>query len=304
VGHPAATASSVLRALIADDEAGARWHLCALLEACQVRTVGECTTGAEVLAALDSTRPDLLCLDVRLPDIDGIEVARRSRLVGDGHVGARPAVVFTTGYPDYAAPAFEVDVADYLVKPLAAARVEQAVRRVRARLQRFDGAPAYAPAAPELPPPRLASIPRIFIPAADHHLALAPDAIRFIEARDGGSLVHGDDGTHRLQATLDRLERLLTPFGFLRTHRAYLVNLHRVRALVPWSRHVHSLLLDGGKETHVPVAKSRLAAFRRSVIWISQTGASPHGPGTAGQGRDRSRRQPGTGPRDRGGTGG
>ncbi len=313
MGHAAAIERSAdLCALIADDEAGARWHLRALLDACHVRTIGECMTGSEVLATLDRARPDLLCLDVRMPDLDGIEVAR-SCLGPRSRTGARPAVVFTTGYPDYAAPAFEVDAADYLVKPLSAARVEEAVRRVRARLQRPEAGVIPVTSAPVVPAyaasplpgfAHLAPIPRIFIPAADHHVALAPDAIQYIEARDGASVLHRDDGAHHLSMSLDRLERLLAPHGFLRTHRAYLVNLRRVRALVPWSRHVHSLLLDGGKETHVPVAKSRLAAFRSSVIWIPQAGARPDGSGTTGEGGDRRRRQPGVGPRDRGRIGG
>lgn len=293
------TTPADLRAVIADDEAGARWHLRALLEGCHVRTVAECATGGDVLPAVARAGPDLVCLDVRMPDLDGLQVARR--LAGD----ARPAVVFTTGYADYAAAAFELDAADYLLKPLTASRVDEAVRRVRARLQRVEaGGPVAgglaAPAAGGLASPAAAlPVSRIFIPTGDHRLALAPEAIWFVEAREGACLVHADDGVHPVRTPLARLERVLAPHGFLRTHRAYLVNLRRVRALVPWSRHVHTLLLDGGKETHVPVAKSRLAAFRRHVIWIAETGGCPHGSRDQGQGSDRRGREPGVGPGDR-----
>ncbi len=242
--------ASVLRAVIADDEAAARWHLATLLGACRVRILAECATGPEAVTTVSRARPDVLCLDVRMPDLDGLDVAQRLR------EGARPEIVFTTGYPDYAAQAFALDAADYLIKPLTAARVQEAVRRVRSRLG--GGEPARA-------------LSRIFVPSGDHHVALAPEAIRFVEARKRRCLLHTDDGTHPLRAPMDRLEQMLVPHGFLRTHRAYLVNLHRVRAVVPWSRHVHSLLLDDGRETHVPLAKARLAAFRRSIIWISGT---------------------------------
>lgn len=283
------TTPADLRAVIADDEAGARWHLRALLEGCRVRTVAECATGGDVLPAVARAGPDLVCLDVRMPDLDGLQVARR--LAGD----ARPAVVFTTGYADYAAAAFELDAADYLLKPLTASRVDEAVRRVRARLQRVEaGGPSTLDASAAALP-----VSRIFIPTGDHRLALAPEAIWFVEAREGACLVHADDGVHPVRTPLARLERVLAPHGFLRTHRAYLVNLRRVRALVPWSRHVHTLLLDGGKETHVPVAKSRLAAFRRHVIWIAETGGCPHGSRDQGQGSDRRGREPGVGPGDR-----
>ncbi|MGH2404362.1 MAG: LytR/AlgR family response regulator transcription factor, partial [bacterium] len=195
---------------------------------------------------------------------------------------------FTTGYPDYAAAAYDLDAVDYLLKPLTAGRVTEAVRRVRSRLERVDT--AQSSTSPPL---------RIFIPAGDHHKALAPEAIRFVEARRGHCVLHADDGSHPVHAPLARLERALAGHGFLRTHRAYLVNLSRVRALVTWSRHAHSLLLDAGKETHVPVAKSRLAAFRHHVVWIPGAGGPRDGPGPEGQGGDRRRRKPGTGPGDR-----
>jgi DNA-binding LytR/AlgR family response regulator len=272
--------AAALRAIIVDDEPGARRHLRALLVDSRVQVVAECDAGTPVLAEVTRVRPDLVCLDVCLPDLDGIEIARRlSRSAG---AAAPPAVVFTTGYPEFAAAAFEVDAADYLVKPLAPARVAEAMQRVRARL-------------PKIFPP----VPRLFVPDGDHHAALAPDAIRFVEARDGATLVHADDGIHLVRVPLARFEPVLRPHGFMRTHRAYLVNLRRVRALVPWSRHVWSLLLDDVKETHVPVAKSRLAALRRAVVWIARTGGPRDGPGVAGQGRDRRRREPGVGPGDR-----
>lgn len=271
-----------LRAAIADDEPAARWHLRGLLEICGVRTVAECATASDVLAVIVGTPPDLVCLDVRMPDADGIEVARA--LV----TRPRPAVVFTTGYPDYAAAAFDLDAVDYLLKPLTLARVAEAVRRVRSRL-RVTGPPVQPTASPA----------RILVPVADHHRALAPETIRFVEAQHRGCVLHADDRSYQVSVTLATLERALAPCGFFRTHRAYLVNLRRVRALVTWSRHAHSLLLDAGKETHVPVAKSRLAAFRRNVIWIAKAGGLGHGSGPQGQGSDRGRREQGIGPGDR-----
>lgn len=275
------SAGGRLRAVIADDEAGARAHLRTLLLGAGVQTVGECESGGAVLEAVAAMGPDLLCLDVRMPGPDGIEVGRLLRS------GVGPEIVFTTGYSDYAAAAFELGAADYLLKPLSAARVGEAVRRVRARL-------AQRPRTESVPP-----VPRIFVPADEHHVAVSPEGIQYVEARDGVSLIHTDAGVRAVRVSLSRLQRLLAPCGFVRTHRAYLVNLYRVRALVPWSRHVHSALLDGGKETHVPVAKSRLAAFRSSVIWMTQAGGGGDGSGASREGGDGGRRQPGAGPGNR-----
>ncbi|MDR7482406.1 MAG: LytTR family DNA-binding domain-containing protein [Armatimonadota bacterium] len=270
----------ILRALVADDEAPARAHLRELLDESGVRVVAECASGRQVLAALEAARPDLVCLDVRMPDLDGVEVAR--------HLGParRPVVVFTTGFADYAAAAYDLDAADYLLKPLSAARVREAVRRVHARLRSAEAGPA----APGV-------VPRLFLAVGDHRLAVPPASIAYVEARGTACVVYGDAGTVTVRAPLARFEQALCAHGFLRTHRAYLVNLCRVRALVPWSRHVHTLLLDGPQETHVPVAKSRLAAFRRSVIWMAAGGA--HGVGAAGARGGRGRGEPGTRPRDR-----
>lgn len=271
------TVAGRLRAVIADDEAGARTHLRGLLLGAGVQTVCECETGGAALEAVATMGPDLLCLDVRMPGRDGIEVGRLMR------DGGGPEVVFTTGYADYAAAAFDMGAADYLLKPLSAARVEEAVRRVRARLARR---PQTAP---------VPAVPRVFVPSDAHHVAVAPEDILYVEARDGSSHIHTDAGARVVRASLVRLERMLAQYGFMRTHRAYLVNLRRVRALVPWSRHVHSVLLDGGKETHVPVAKSRLAAFRSSVIWVAQAGGGRDGLRASREGGRRGRRQPGAG---------
>ncbi|MDQ7858583.1 MAG: LytTR family DNA-binding domain-containing protein [Armatimonadota bacterium] len=271
------SAGGALRAVIADDEAGARAHLRALLAPLGVEAAAECAAGAEVLRAAGALRPDLVCLDVRLPDGDGIEVARR--------LPRALPVVFVTGYAEHAADAFALDAADYVLKPLSAARLREALRRVRRRLA---GRPP--------------AVARVFVPAGEMHRALAPERILYVEAQGGVAVIHADDAVHRVAGPLGRLEAALARCGFLRTHRAYLVNPRRVRALVSWSRHAHTLLLDDGQETHVPVAKTRLAAFRRQVIWIPRAGRPPGGAGAAGQGRDHERREPGAGPGDRRGT--
>lgn len=278
-----------LRAVIADDEAGARLHLRGLLEACGVLTVAECASGEEVVPAVVRERPDLLCLDVRMPGTDGLVAAGEVARIPPPH---RPEVIFVSGYAEHAASAFELEALDYLVKPLSARRVEQAVRRARERMRRGE-ARAATP------------VPLIFLPSSDHSRAVPPEAIRHVEARDGACLVHSDLGTHSFPTTLTRLESLLAPFGFLRVHKAYLVNLRRVRSFVRWSRHAHTLLMDGGKETHVPVAKSRLAAFRGSVIWISHAERSRgrSGSRSEGEGGDSRRSEPGPGARDRAGAG-
>jgi DNA-binding LytR/AlgR family response regulator len=290
-------AAPVLRAVVADDEDGARRHLRELLSSCRVNTVAECESGDAVEDAVRRARADVAYLDVRMPGLDGMEAARA--LVRRRGTGASPAVVFTTGFADYAVRAFEVGAVDYLLKPLSPARVREAVERVRARLS-VDGADRELSRAANVP---AAVSPRIFVPSGDHCIAVAPEHIRFVEARGRASVIHTDFGRHALRVSLGTIDRALIGHGFLRTHRAYVVNVRRVRALVPWSRDAYSLLLDGGEETHVPVAKSRLTVLRESVIWISGAGGY-RGSRASGQSRARSGGQQGIGPRDRPGAGG
>lgn len=92
-------------------------------------------------------------------------------------------------------------------------------------------------------------------------------SVFYVRRDDSGTTIETDQQSLKVRLTVNRLERVLAPFGFFRSHRAYLVNLRRVRRIVTWSRHVHNLMLDDSKETLVPLAKSRQSALRASLLW-------------------------------------
>jgi DNA-binding LytR/AlgR family response regulator len=122
-----------------------------------------------------------------------------------------------------------------------------------------------------LPSPRfpdgLVPLDRICLHDGDDVVLVPARSILVARSDNGVTTVDLDGQSLQVRCSLDRLEAALAPFGFFRSHRAFLVNLHRVRRIVPWSRHVHHLLLDDPKETMVPVAKSRRRDLRATLLW-------------------------------------
>jgi two-component system LytT family response regulator len=202
------TSPAPLRALIVDDEPLARSNLAVLLARDpSVSVVGQCGSAEEVLETLPGLRPDLLFLDIEMPECDGFELLER---LGP----ALPfAIVFVTAHQQFALRAFEVGALEYLLKPFDDARFEQVLQRVKERL-------------------RLPEETRRFIIKNGATLDIVKYAdIDWIEASDYYSTLHAGGRTHMLRRSLAELETLLSAHGFQRVHRSAIVNLRRVRAL-------------------------------------------------------------------------
>jgi two-component system LytT family response regulator len=242
-GPGASAAPRLLRVVVVDDEPLIREGLGELLAAePEVRVVAACADGASALAAVRQHAPDVLFLDVQMPGMDGIAVARALAASA-----APPAVVFATAHERYAVAAFEVSAVDYLLKPFDAQRVRESVRRVRARLGRarldpegvgvlraqlsallaqLDGAGGAAAGAPALAPAE-----RLLVDVAQGTRVVWIKDVEWIEAADNYAVVHSADGAGLLREPLRSLEARLDPARFARVHRSAIVNLTRVRQL-------------------------------------------------------------------------
>jgi len=245
-----------MRAVVADDEELARRRLVRLIQSLgSIEVVGEATDGNDALAQVRSLQPDVLFLDVRMPELDGIELATRNVML--------PSIVFTTAYDEFAVHAFEVEAVDYLLKPITAERLSVAVQRVRqSRLSTSVCIASAMRAAVDAP---AASLPRVTAKSRGAiHLFDARQVTRFY-ALDKYTAFQVAGREHLTQESLGSLEERLQGYGFLRIHRAELVNLALVRVLHD-TECGYELELSDGQRSRV---SRRLSATLKEVLGIA-----------------------------------
>jgi two-component system LytT family response regulator len=204
--------------------------------------VAECADGADAVARITDLRPDLLFLDIQMPELNGFEVMRA---IG---VDTVPAVIFVTAYDQYALEAFHVHAVDYLLKPANEERFAVAMRRARSLLEYEEGRLARGRIASMLTavehaPPRLA---RLVVRAEGRTLLLKPDEIDHIEADGNYARVHMRERTLLIRESLTDLERQLDPARFVRVHRSTILNLDRVREIQTMFKGEHIVLTANG----------------------------------------------------------
>jgi len=213
----------MIRAVIADDEVLARQKLRALLRSePDVEIVGECATAAETIELVHEASPDLLFLDIRMPDMDGFDIAGALSV---GPESALPQIVLTTAYDQYAVRAFEINAADYLLKPFAAERLHTAVQRVRDRAALISQKAAGEGVSEN----ETTFMTRIVFKSRGRILFLPVDEIRWIAAEENYVRICVGNESHLLRDTMARLETRLDPDVFLRVHRSSIVNLRYVK---------------------------------------------------------------------------
>jgi DNA-binding LytR/AlgR family response regulator len=244
-----------VRALIVDDEAPARAHLRTLLEELDgIELVGEAANAMEAEKLLRAMEHDVVFLDIRMPGIDGVEAAE---LFAD--LPKSPMVIFTTAYEEYAAKAFEVGAADYLLKPVSRSRLEKAL--VRAWDKRHTPGGQAGPGAPRTKEGRTLQ----YVTARRGHkmILVAVEDIAFINVE--GEIVHvftADECYVALAPSLDQLEKGLAGANFFRGHRSYLVNLTYVAEVVPMFNRTYELVMKDARRSRVPVSRRKAVELR------------------------------------------
>jgi two-component system LytT family response regulator len=248
-----------IRTVVVDDEPLARRRLARLLEADEsVDVVGVCANGRDAVRTVREARPDLLFLDVQMPEMDGFGVLQA--LGGDG----LPQVVFVTAYDQYAIQAFEVHALDYLLKPYTPGRLSAAVQRAARQIAapratpsdrlaellehlererrdlgtRLKGAPA--------PPPGQTT--RLLVKNGERMFFVPVETIDWLEAEGNYVRLHCGREAHLVRATLSGMEEQLDPRRFTRIHRSTIVNLDRVKEVRPWFAGDYLVKLHDGAE--------------------------------------------------------
>jgi len=257
----------VIRALIADDEPLARGVVRGLLGGyADVAVVGESRNGTETLGAIRELAPDLVFLDVQMPDLDGFAVL--ASLAGE----VVPAVVFVTAYDEFAVRAFEESALDYLVKPFTDERFHRTMARARRHVATANAdqlarslAMLVARVAGEATAPSRRHLERLLVSAGNRSVSLRVADVSWIEADDYYARLHTAGGSHLVRQSLSALEGQLDPARFVRVHRGAIVNIDCVRELVRGER---------GQIQLVMADRSRiLVSERRREVVLARLGA-------------------------------
>jgi two-component system LytT family response regulator len=237
--------SAPLRIAVVDDEPLARAVLCEFLAAePNVDVVAQCANGFEAVKAVSELAPDLLLLDVQMPKLDGFEVLDL--------VGRDVTVVFTTAYDQYALRAFEVHAVDYLLKPISAERLSEALARVRDRLGR--GERAASPGAMAAAKPREGYAHRVLVRDGPRVHVIPVDKIDYVQAQDDYVCFRSEGKDYLKEQTLAETETSLNPAMFVRIHRSYLLNVARLVRVDQDERENRVAVLTDGRR--LPVSRA------------------------------------------------
>lgn len=256
--------AKLLRAVVVDDEQLARDEVCYLLgQIGGVEVVGQAANGVEALRLAGELTPDLLLLDVQMPGLDGFEVARR--LV---EASLRPQVVFLTAFDQYAIDAFSVNAVDYMLKPVDAARLNEMLARVRRRVDSEQAAKL------PLSPSDLERVVAAVQARQDRRDQLAVRVGQRFVLVQTSELIHASlveenvvvvtataTGTSNYR-TLDELQARLDPGIFWRVHRSHLVNITKIKEIVPWFSRNYLLKMKDEKGSQIPVSRSQTKRLR------------------------------------------
>src|SRR5262249_36594003 len=233
-----------------DDEAAGRGNLRGLLKGGpDGELVKECGNGRDAVCQIRALQPDLVFLDVQMPELDGFEVLENLT----GH--PLPIIIFVTAYDQYALKAFEVSALDYLLKPFDDARFDRALAQARRQIEQQDASElgrkllalmGAREVKADAPPPRY--LTRLMVKTAGRVIFIRAEEIDWIEACDNYLRLHAGGKAHLLRQTMNELEATLNPEQFARIHRSTIVNLDRVKELRAHFNGEHLVILQDGKE--------------------------------------------------------
>jgi two-component system, LytTR family, response regulator LytT len=254
-----------LRVVVVDDEQLAREELCFLLrQVGGLEIIGQAGNGVEALRVIEEYKPDLVMLDVQMPGLTGFEVARRML---DAEAPAH--IIFVTAYDQHAIEAFEVNAVDYLLKPVDQARLEVALQRARRRIATDRSLEAGGSINDQLEKivqlvaDRQSRRERLAIKVGERFLLVqAEDIIHASLVDDGIAVVTSQHAGTSSYRTLDELQARLDPSVFWRVHRSHLVNINKIKEIVPWFSRNYILRMKDEKATEIPVSRTQTRRLR------------------------------------------
>lgn len=250
-----------LTALIVDDEQPARDELAFLLKGFpDLEVVGQGKNGVEAVSLIRELNPHLVFLDVQMPGLDGLGVIRKLQ---EKKIKL-PLVIFVTAYDNYAVQAFEVNAVDYILKPVARSRVEKALARARKMIEGTGPTDQKIDRLVEMLERRpLPQKNKLVVKAGGRLYLLDSDEIVYASIEDGViSIVTREIEGQSNFRTVEELQNTLDPKVFWRVHRSYLINVNRIKEVIPWFKSSYQLKMDDRKHTEIPVSRAQTRKLR------------------------------------------
>jgi two-component system LytT family response regulator/two-component system response regulator LytT len=253
-----------ISALIVDDEQPARDELAYLLKSSpDVEVVGQGSNGVEAVSLIRESNPRLVFLDVQMPGLDGFGVIRK---LIEKKVRL-PLFIFVTAYDNYAVQAFEVSAVDYLLKPIARSRLEKALGRVRRMTEAGESTQHKLDRLVEILERR--PVPqknKLVVKAGGRLYLLDSDDVVYASIEDGViSIVTREVEGQSNFRTVEELQNTLDPKVFWRVHRSYLININRIKEVIPWFKSSYQLKMDDRKQTEIPVSRAQTRRLREML---------------------------------------
>ena len=234
-----------IKVLIVDDEPIARRRIRRQIENnADFEITGECKNGLEAVLTIQEQKPDLVFLDVQMPEMDGFSVLETISAQKE----AMPAVIFVTAYDRYAIKAFEVNAVDYLLKPFDDERFQKALNRAQAQIQNNNTNERLLDLLETLKKTPQKYIERLAIKSAGRIFFLMVEEIDWIESADNYVRLHVGRESHLLRETVNGLEKKLDPDRFLRIRRSTIVNIKQIKELHPLFNGEYAIILKNGNE--------------------------------------------------------
>lgn len=238
----------MIRTIIVDDEYPTRQELSSILSnISDVEIVAECSIGQELLDYLQNNTADIVFLDIEMPQINGLDIARIIRST----ISNPPQIVFSTGYGQFAVQAFDLQAFDYVLKPYTQERILITIMRYRNFKKQS-----------ETPKPKdNFKLPIWF---NDKMILLNPETeISLVRAEQQRIIITTNKGDFEINAPLKDLEQKLRDHGFLRTHKSYIVNVSKIREIIPWFNDTYILTLENCAHKEIPVSRHYLPDFKK-----------------------------------------
>lgn len=240
----------MIRTIIVDDEFPTRQELSSILQNINdVQVVAQCSIGQELLDYLQSNTADLVFLDIEMPQVNGLEIAR----IINSTIPNPPLIVFSTGYGQFAVQAFELQAFDYVLKPYTQERILLTIMRFRNHKKQTESSK----------PKDNFKFP---IWHGEKMILLNPvEEISLIRVEQQKVIISTNKGEYEVNAPLKDIEMKLKNLGFLRTHKSYIVNISKIREIIPWFNDTFILTLENCSQKEIPVSRHYLQDFKKML---------------------------------------